>query len=79
LHAATMHVSWFVEQFQVTTLLAILTELKCDRCALTPLVQSGKSKWTEQVFEGIEKVGEAMVAVQTGTSTAEVNVKVSDR
>ncbi|KAG9097822.1 hypothetical protein FS749_005378 [Ceratobasidium sp. UAMH 11750] len=46
--------------------------------AITPLVQSGQLKWSEQVFEGIDKVGEGMVAVQTGTSTAKVNVKVAD-
>ncbi|KAG8767202.1 hypothetical protein FRC12_006393 [Ceratobasidium sp. 428] len=46
--------------------------------AILPLVQSGQLKWSEQVLEGIDKVGEGIVAVQTGTSTAKVNVKVAD-
>ncbi|KAG9119397.1 hypothetical protein FRC07_005592, partial [Ceratobasidium sp. 392] len=46
--------------------------------AITPLVQSGQLKWSEQILEGIDKVGEGIVAVQTGASTAKVNVKVAD-
>lgn len=46
--------------------------------AITPLVESGQVKWNEQVLEGIDKVGEGIVAVQEGTSTAKVNVKVAD-
>ncbi|QRV92656.1 Zinc-binding dehydrogenase [Ceratobasidium sp. AG-Ba] len=46
--------------------------------AVGPLVESGQIKWTEQILEGIDKVGEAVLAVQTGTSTAKMNVKVTD-
>ncbi|KAG9119396.1 ribonucleoside reductase large subunit Cdc22, partial [Ceratobasidium sp. 392] len=46
--------------------------------AISPLVQSGQLKWSEQIFEGIDKIGEGIVAAQTGTSTARVNVKVAD-
>lgn len=46
--------------------------------ALTPLIKSGELKQAEQVFEGIESVGQAFVAVQTGSSTAKVVVKVAD-
>lgn len=46
--------------------------------ALTPLVKSGKLKQNEQVFEGIEAVGHAIVAVQDGSSTAKVVVKIAN-
>lgn len=46
--------------------------------AVIPLIQLGKLKWTEQVFEGIENVGAAIVALQTGASVAKVVVKVAD-
>jgi NADPH-dependent curcumin reductase CurA len=44
----------------------------------TPLIKSGQLNWTEQVFDGIKSVGEAIVAVQTGASTAKVVVKVAE-
>ncbi|KAB5590233.1 hypothetical protein CTheo_6336 [Ceratobasidium theobromae] len=43
-----------------------------------PLVKSGKVKWTEHVFNGIESVGEGMIAVLTSASTAKVVIKVAD-
>ncbi|GAB1520615.1 hypothetical protein RhiTH_003695 [Rhizoctonia solani] len=46
--------------------------------AVVPLVKSGKLKWSEHVYSGIESVGEAVVAVQRGTATAKVVVKVGD-
>ncbi|CUA67603.1 hypothetical protein RSOLAG22IIIB_07466 [Rhizoctonia solani] len=46
--------------------------------AMVPLIKSGQLKWSEQVYNGIETVGEAIVAVQTGTATAKVVVKVGD-
>lgn len=46
--------------------------------ALVPLVKSGQIKFAEQVFHGVESVGEATVAVQGGNSTAKVVVKVTD-
>ncbi|KAG8685943.1 hypothetical protein FRC11_009797 [Ceratobasidium sp. 423] len=44
--------------------------------AMISLIKSGKLKWSEHVYNGIESVGEAIVAVQTGTATAKVVVKV---
>ncbi|CAE6443773.1 hypothetical protein RSOLAG22IIIB_08078 [Rhizoctonia solani] len=44
--------------------------------ALVPLVQSGQIKWSEQVYKGIESVGEAIIAVQTGSNTAKVVIEV---
>ncbi|CAE6373690.1 unnamed protein product [Rhizoctonia solani] len=46
--------------------------------AVVPLVKSGQLKWSEQVYDGIESVGEAIIAVQRGTATAKVVVKVGD-
>jgi NADPH-dependent curcumin reductase CurA len=43
---------------------------------LVPLVRSGQIKWLEQVYNGIESVGEAVIAVQTGSNTAKVMIKV---
>ncbi|CAE6488377.1 unnamed protein product [Rhizoctonia solani] len=44
--------------------------------ALVPLVQSGQIKWSEQVYKGIESVGEGVIAVQTGANTAKVVIEV---
>ncbi|KAH7337546.1 NAD-P-binding protein [Rhizoctonia solani] len=44
--------------------------------ALVPLIQSGQIKWSEQVYKGIESVGEGIVAVQTGVNTAKVVIEV---
>ncbi|QRW06794.1 ribonucleoside-diphosphate reductase subunit M1 [Ceratobasidium sp. AG-Ba] len=38
--------------------------------AVSPMVESGQVKYIEQIFEGVDQVGEAIVAVQTGASTA---------
>ncbi|CAE6445170.1 unnamed protein product [Rhizoctonia solani] len=46
--------------------------------AMVPLIKSRQLKWSEQVYNGVESVGEAIVAVQTGTATAKVVVKVDD-
>ncbi|KAJ1303183.1 hypothetical protein OPQ81_011382 [Rhizoctonia solani] len=46
--------------------------------ALVPLIKSGQLKWLEHVYDGIESVGEAIIAVQTGVATAKVVVKVGD-
>ncbi|CAE6439988.1 unnamed protein product [Rhizoctonia solani] len=35
-----------------------------------------KIKWSEQVYNGIKSVGEAVIAVQTGSNTAKVVIKV---
>ncbi|CAE6419101.1 unnamed protein product [Rhizoctonia solani] len=44
--------------------------------ALIPLIQSGRIKWSEQVYKGIESVGEGIVAVQMGSNTAKVVIEV---
>ncbi|KAG8714650.1 hypothetical protein FRC11_007657 [Ceratobasidium sp. 423] len=44
--------------------------------ALVPLIQSGKIKWSEHVYKGIENVGEGIIAVQIGTNTAKVVIEV---
>ncbi|CAE7116869.1 unnamed protein product [Rhizoctonia solani] len=44
--------------------------------ALVPLIQSGKIKWSEQVYKGIESTGEGIIAVQTGANTAKVVIEV---
>ncbi|KAH7334089.1 hypothetical protein B0J17DRAFT_709114 [Rhizoctonia solani] len=44
--------------------------------ALAPLIQSVQIKWSEQVYKGIESVGEAIIAVQTGSNTAKVVIEV---
>ncbi|CAE6479556.1 unnamed protein product [Rhizoctonia solani] len=44
--------------------------------ALVPLIQSGQIKWSEQVYKGIESVGEGIVAVQTGANTAKVVIEI---
>ncbi|KAG8738326.1 hypothetical protein FRC10_006997 [Ceratobasidium sp. 414] len=45
---------------------------------VTPLVTSGKLKWNEQVYEGLEKVGDAILDVQKGDNIAKPVVKVAD-
>ncbi|KAG9098371.1 hypothetical protein FS749_003954 [Ceratobasidium sp. UAMH 11750] len=46
--------------------------------AITPLVKSGKLKWSEQVLEGVEHVGKAIVDVLEGRNTAKVVIKAND-
>ncbi|CAE6446937.1 unnamed protein product [Rhizoctonia solani] len=43
---------------------------------LIPLVRSGQIKWSEQVYKGIESVGEGIIAVQTGSNTAKVVIEI---
>ncbi|CAE7137640.1 unnamed protein product [Rhizoctonia solani] len=45
---------------------------------LTPLVKSGRIHSTEQVFDGIESINQAIATGLTGTSTGKVVVKVAD-
>ncbi|KAG8711897.1 hypothetical protein FRC09_020346 [Ceratobasidium sp. 395] len=45
---------------------------------LTPLIASGKLKWNEQVYEGLEKAGQAILDVQKGDNVAKAVVKVAD-
>ncbi|TFK65472.1 alcohol dehydrogenase [Pluteus cervinus] len=42
------------------------------------LIRSGKIRFKEEVFEGLDKVGEAITEVQRGESTGKVVVKISD-
>ncbi|CAE6461178.1 unnamed protein product [Rhizoctonia solani] len=44
--------------------------------ALVPLVQSGRIKWSEQVYKGLGSVGKGIIAVQTGSNTAKVVIEV---
>ncbi|QRW25956.1 Zinc-binding dehydrogenase [Rhizoctonia solani] len=44
--------------------------------ALVPLIQSGKIKWSEQIYKGIESAGEGIIAVQTGSNPAKVVIEV---
>ncbi|KAG8734724.1 hypothetical protein FRC12_018410 [Ceratobasidium sp. 428] len=46
--------------------------------ALTPLIQSGKLKWSEQVLEGVEHVGKALVDILDGRNAAKVVIKAND-
>ncbi|KAG9086358.1 hypothetical protein FRC06_003135 [Ceratobasidium sp. 370] len=46
--------------------------------AITPLVKSGELKWSEQVLEGVEHVGQAIVDVLEGRNTAKVIIKAND-
>ncbi|KAG9128596.1 hypothetical protein FRC07_000029 [Ceratobasidium sp. 392] len=43
-----------------------------------PLAASGKLKWRFQVYEGLEKAGQAILDVQKGENVAKAVVKVSD-
>ncbi|QRV84710.1 Zinc-binding dehydrogenase [Ceratobasidium sp. AG-Ba] len=45
---------------------------------MTPLVASGQIKWNEQIYEGLEKAGDAILDVQKGDNTAKAVVKVAD-
>ncbi|CAE6370385.1 unnamed protein product [Rhizoctonia solani] len=45
---------------------------------MTPLVKSGKIKWTEQVFDGIDSVNRAVATALTSGNTGKVVVKVAD-
>lgn len=46
--------------------------------ALVPLIKSGQLKQGEQVFDGLENTGAAILACQTGANTAKIIVKVAD-
>ncbi|PPQ87895.1 hypothetical protein CVT25_001237 [Psilocybe cyanescens] len=45
---------------------------------LPPLVASGEIKYTEDVYNGLDKVGDAILAVQKGTNKAKAIVHVAD-
>ena len=45
---------------------------------LPPKVASGEIKYREHVFNGIEKTGEAIIAVQKGTNTGRAVIHVAD-
>jgi len=45
---------------------------------MLPKVASGEIKYTEHYFDGLEKVGEAILAVQKGTNTGKAVVRVAD-
>ncbi|KAB5591573.1 hypothetical protein CTheo_5002 [Ceratobasidium theobromae] len=45
---------------------------------VAPLVASGKIKWHEQIYEGLDKAGDVILAVQKGDNTAKAIVKVAD-
>lgn len=42
------------------------------------MVASGKLKYKEEVWEGLEKLGDAILAVQKGTNKAKMVIKVND-
>ncbi|KAG9118755.1 hypothetical protein FRC07_006566, partial [Ceratobasidium sp. 392] len=44
---------------------------------LTPLVASGQLKWNEQVYNGLDKAGQAILDVQKGDNVAKAVVKVA--
>lgn len=44
-----------------------------------PKVASGEIKYREHVWNGLENVGEAIIAVQRGTNTAKAVVHVADQ
>lgn len=46
--------------------------------AIPPLVVSGQIKHREDVFNGLETVGDGIVAVQKGTNKAKVVIHVAD-
>ena len=41
-------------------------------------VASGKLKYKEEVWEGLEKLGDAILAVQKGQNKAKMVIKVAD-
>ncbi|KAG8744313.1 hypothetical protein FRC10_010385 [Ceratobasidium sp. 414] len=45
---------------------------------MTPLVTSGKLRWNEQVYEGLEKTGDAILDVRKGDNIAKPVVEVAD-
>jgi NADPH-dependent curcumin reductase CurA len=45
---------------------------------LPPLVASGEIKHREEVFHGLDKVGDVLLAVQKGTNKAKAVVHVAD-
>ncbi|KAG8715893.1 hypothetical protein FRC09_016212 [Ceratobasidium sp. 395] len=45
---------------------------------MTPLAASGQLKWHFQVYEGLEKAGDAILDVQKGRNTAKAVVKLAD-
>ena len=45
---------------------------------VVPMVASGQIKWNEHVYEGLENVGDVILAVQKGDNTAKAVVKVAD-
>lgn len=44
---------------------------------MAALVESGQMKWNECIYEGLEMVGEVILAVQKGDNTAKAVVKVA--
>ena len=40
-------------------------------------ISEGKIKWREEVWDGLEKMGEAILAVQKGENKAKVVVRVA--
>jgi len=45
---------------------------------IPPLVASGRIKHREQIYKGLEQVGEVILAVQKGTNKAKAVVHVAD-
>ncbi|CAE6419808.1 unnamed protein product [Rhizoctonia solani] len=45
---------------------------------MVPLVANGQIKWKEHVFKGLDKAGDAILAVQKGDNIAKTVVKVAD-
>lgn len=45
---------------------------------MLPLVAAGKIKHREDVYHGLEKVGDGLLAVQNGTNKAKLVVHVAD-
>ena len=50
--------------------------LLADSCVLE--VASGQLKYKEEMWEGLEKLGDAILAVQKGTNKAKMVIKVND-
>lgn len=45
---------------------------------LPPLVASGEIKYAEDIYNGLDKVGDVVLAVQKGTNKAKAVVHVAD-